>query len=118
MREIIQIQVGKCGNRIGNKYWSTICREHGIGRDGKYNGMYDLELEKIDVCFDQNDKLEFTPRAIIVDLEPVTEDMVKGSEYGKIFRQENFLTGQSSAGNNWAMVIRKCGFRTSPTQIG
>lgn len=104
MREIIQIQVGSCGNRIGNKYWATIFQEHGIDKNGQYVGMSDMELEKIDVCFDQNSKCEFTPRALMVDLEPTSEDVVRGSEFGKMFRQENFLTGQSGAGNNWAKV--------------
>ena len=104
MREIIQLQVGSCGNRIGSKYWATICQEHGIDKNGKYVGMSDLELEKIDVCFDENSKHEFIPRAIMIDLEPGVVDMVRGFEYGKMFRQENFLNGFSGAGNNWAKV--------------
>lgn len=37
-----------------------------------------------------------------MDLEPGTMDAVKSSTYGKIFRPDNFVFGQTGAGNNWA----------------
>ena len=33
-REIITIQVGQCGNQIGNEFWKQICSEHGISSEG------------------------------------------------------------------------------------
>ena len=36
MREIIQIQVGKGGNKIGTKFWERINSEHGIDNNGAY----------------------------------------------------------------------------------
>ena len=42
------------------------------------------------------------PRAILVDLEPGTMDSVKASNYGRLFKPDNFVFGQSGAGNNWA----------------
>lgn len=51
MREIVHIQVGQCGNQIGTKFWETICAEHKIGLDGKYQGNDDLDLQRIDVYF-------------------------------------------------------------------
>ena len=47
-----------------------------------------------------NDK--YVPRAVLVDLEPGTMDSVRGSPYGQLFRPDNFVYGQSGAGNNWA----------------
>ena len=41
-------------------------------------------------------------RAILVDLEPGTMDSVRSGPYGSIFRPDNFVFGQSGAGNNWA----------------
>lgn len=44
----------------------------------------------------------FVPRAVLVDLEPGTIDSVRASPMGQLFRPDNCVFGQSSAGNNWA----------------
>ena len=44
----------------------------------------------------------YVPRAVLTDLEPGTMDAVRGGPYGQIFRPDNFIYGQSGAGNNWA----------------
>src|SRR6266849_4517575 len=45
---------------------------------------------------------KFVPRAVLVDLEPGTMDSVRAGPFGQIFRPDNFVFGQSGAGNNWA----------------
>ena len=45
---------------------------------------------------------KYVPRAVLVDLEPGTMDSVRNGPYGQIFRPDNFVFGQSGAGNNWA----------------
>lgn len=42
------------------------------------------------------------PRAILMDLEPGTMDSVRSGGYGQVFRPDNFVFGQTGAGNNWA----------------
>ncbi|KAI4976324.1 hypothetical protein ZWY2020_049931 [Hordeum vulgare] len=37
-----------------------------------------------------------------MDLEPGNMDSVRSGPYGGIFRPENFVSGQSGDGNNWA----------------
>ena len=44
----------------------------------------------------------YVPRAVLVDLEPGTMDSVRSGPFGQIFRPDNFVFGQSGAGNNWA----------------
>lgn len=39
---------------------------------------------------------------MLVDLEPGTMDSVRSGPYGQLFRPDNFVFGQSGAGNNWA----------------
>jgi len=39
---------------------------------------------------------------VLVDLEPGTMDSVRSGPFGQIFRPDNFVFGQSGAGNNWA----------------
>jgi len=53
------------------------------------------------LCF-QASGGKWVPRAVLVDLEPGTMDAVKAGAYGDLFRPDNFVFGQSGAGNNWA----------------
>ncbi|KAJ3508869.1 hypothetical protein NM208_g15752 [Fusarium decemcellulare] len=45
---------------------------------------------------------KYVPRAVLVDLEPGVIDAVRAGPFGQLFRPDNFVFGQSSAGNNWA----------------
>ena len=45
---------------------------------------------------------KYVPRAVLVDLEPGTMDSVRAGPFGALFRPDNFVFGQSGAGNNWA----------------
>ena len=44
----------------------------------------------------------YVPRAVLMDLEPGTMDAVRAGPFGQVFRPDNFVFGQSGAGNNWA----------------
>merc|ERR1712063_117901 len=102
MREIVHIQGGQCGNQIGAKFWEVVCDEHGIGPDGSYEGESDLQLERINVYYNEATGGRYVPRAVLLDLEPGTMDSVRAGPYGGIFRPDNFVFGQTGAGNNWA----------------
>jgi tubulin beta len=102
MREIVHIQGGQCGNQIGAKFWEVISDEHGIDPTGTYHGDSDLQLERINVYFNEATGGRYVPRAILMDLEPGTMDSVRAGPYGQLFRPDNFVFGQTGAGNNWA----------------
>jgi len=102
MREIVHVQTGQCGNQIGNKFWETIIQEHGINNDGIYTGQNDQLLERINVYFNEAAGNKYVPRSVLVDLEPGTMDAIRGGPLGKLHRPDNFVFGQSGAGNNWA----------------
>nr|XP_060644254.1 tubulin beta-3 chain [Anolis sagrei ordinatus] len=102
MREIVHIQAGQCGNQIGAKFWEVISDEHGIDPSGNYVGDSDLQLERISVYYNEASSHKYVPRAILVDLEPGTMDSVRSGAFGHLFRPDNFIFGQSGAGNNWA----------------
>ena len=53
MREIVHIQAGQCGNQIGAKFWEVISDEHGVDPTGTYHGDSDLQLERINVYFNE-----------------------------------------------------------------
>merc|ERR1712000_705409 len=102
MREIVCVQGGQCGNQIGSKFWEVISDEHGVDPTGTYQGDSDLQLERINVYFNEATGGRYVPRAILVDLEPGTMDSVRAGPCGQIFRPDNFVFGQSGAANNWA----------------
>jgi len=102
MREIVHLQVGQCGNQIGSKFWQVISEEHGIDASGVYRGTDEQQLERINVYYNEATGGKYVPRAILVDLEPGTMDSVKAGPLGALFRPDNFVFGQSGAGNNWA----------------
>ncbi|KAI0220865.1 Tubulin beta chain (Beta tubulin) [Massospora cicadina] len=93
MREIVHIQTGQCGNQIGAKFWEVISNEHGINPTGIYEGKDDQQLERINVYYNEASDGRYVPRAVLVDLEPGTMDVI---------RARKPLWYHSGAGNNWA----------------
>ena len=84
------------------QFWEIISDEHGIDPTGTYSGDSDLQLERINVYYNEASGGKYVPRAVLVDLEPGTMDSVRSGPYGQVFRPDNFVFGQSGAGNNWA----------------
>jgi len=116
VREIIHVQVGQCGNQVGCAFWSAVTQEHNLDVKGmKWNqtqsadsdgdGLPD-ELEKIDVYFratsNERQTAKWVPRAVLVDLEPGTMDVIKAQPLGPAFKPDNLCFGNNGAGNNWA----------------
>ncbi|KAL9644395.1 hypothetical protein ABK040_013624 [Willaertia magna] len=101
-REIVHIQAGQCGNQIGAKFWEVISDEHGIDSTGKYIGQSDLQLERVNVYYNEATGGKYVPRAILMDLEPSSIDSVRGGPFGQIFGPDNFVFGERGASNNWA----------------
>uniref|UniRef100_A0A3B4YS15 Tubulin beta-4B chain n=1 Tax=Seriola lalandi dorsalis TaxID=1841481 RepID=A0A3B4YS15_SERLL len=91
MREIVHLQAGQCGNQIGAKFWEVISDEHGIDPSGTYHGDSDLQLERINVYYNEATGGKYVPRAVLVDLEPGTMDSVRSGPFGQVFRPDNFV---------------------------
>ena len=103
VREIVHLQVGQCGNQVGAKFWEVISDEHGVQPDGSFQPENEMQEERIEVYFNEAVGQSYVPRAILVDLEPGTLDSVRARPYGELFNPENFVFGQSGAGNNWCI---------------
>eukprot|EP01083_Nonionella_stella_P172747 593814_1 len=111
-REIIHIQIGQCGNLIGNSFWSSLLLEHKLGKDGVFTGDLNknnyrvaenlLRLDKIHVYFQETTTKRYVPRACCIDLDPSIVDNLRASPVGMLFKPDNVCFGMSSAGNNWA----------------
>uniref|UniRef100_A0A3Q3E0Y6 Tubulin/FtsZ GTPase domain-containing protein n=1 Tax=Labrus bergylta TaxID=56723 RepID=A0A3Q3E0Y6_9LABR len=53
MREIVHLQAGQCGNQIGAKFWEVISDEHGLDPTGTHHGDSDLQLDRINVYYNE-----------------------------------------------------------------
>ncbi|TMW68397.1 hypothetical protein Poli38472_005865 [Pythium oligandrum] len=102
MRELVHIQAGECGNQIGAKFWEVISDEHGVDPTGSYHGDSDLQLERINVYYNEASGGRYVPRAILMDLDPGTMDSVRTGPYGQLFHPDNFVFGHAGPRNNWA----------------
>lgn len=101
-RGIVSLQAGQCGNQMGISFWETISAEHGIDASGKYVGNEETLLERAGVYYSQASEGRYVPRAVMLDLEPGVIENIKGGKMGTLFRPDNFIHGNSGAGNNWA----------------
>lgn len=102
MREIVHVQAGQGGNQIGSKFWEYISDEHGIDPQGSFRGESDLQLERLNVYFNEGQRGKFVPRAVLMDLEPAVLDSIRARPFGQLFRPDNLVFGRTSASNNWA----------------
>ncbi|XP_065769319.1 tubulin beta-4B chain-like [Muntiacus reevesi] len=75
------------------QFWEVISDEHGIDPTGSYHGDSDLQLERINVYYNEAAGNKYVPRAILVDLEPGTMDSVRSGPFGQIFRPDSFVFG-------------------------
>ena len=84
------------------QFWEVISGEHGINPNGLYEGgdaVSDEKLDRVEVYFNEGQARNYVPRAVLVDLEPGTMDSIKAGPFGQVFRPDNFVFGQSGAGN-------------------
>ncbi|XP_032740131.1 tubulin beta-4B chain-like, partial [Rattus rattus] len=103
------------------QFWEVISDEHGIDPTGSYHGDSDLQLERINVYYNEAAGNKYVPRAILVDLEPGTMDSVRSGPFGQIFRPDNFVFGMSSCSRRAAQLTHSlpssCGLYSSVCSI-
>ena len=103
-REIITIQVGQCGNQIGNEFWKQLCSEHGISSEGIVDEKAINGDDRKDVFFYQADDDHYIPRSVLIDLEPRVINSIQTSDFKHFYNPENVFISKegSGAGNCWA----------------
>lgn len=113
-RELITLQLGQCGNQIGDQFWQQLCLEHGIAQDGTLqpeattsnngNATATPIGDRKDVFFYQSDDTRYIPRSVLIDLEPRVINSILTGSHAKMFNPENIYISPdgSGAGNNWS----------------
>ena len=101
MREIVHIQGGQCGNQIGAKFWEVISDEHGIDPTGTYHGDSDLQLERINVYYNEATGGRYVPRAHQMHqlLKPH-----QNKRKGNVVRATTNITKQKSRAQNESKI--------------
>ncbi|CAO3665699.1 unnamed protein product [Rhizopus microsporus] len=100
---------------IGQEFWEAVSKEHIISGEGNYYGSNSLQLERIDVFYNENFTKKYTPKSIVccsfipsltvffyyriilVDLEPATLSNVRSSAYSRLLRSSSFINAQPGA---------------------
>ena len=72
-----------------------IADEHGIDPTGTYHGDSDLQLERINVYFNEVTGGKYVPRAVLVDLEPGTMDSVRSGPFGQVIQLDFIIVIQN-----------------------
>lgn len=104
MREIVSIHVGQCGNQIADRYWRLILREHGLTESGvpKDGSNAAASNSNTEVFFHRIRDGKYTPRAILVDLEPGVIHRIESGEMSQLFDEGSIIRKIPGAANNWA----------------
>ena len=102
MREVVQVNFGQWGNKVGDSFWQTIGQEHSVGLDGCYFGQHDDELLNIGVHYNQIEDNKFVPRCVFTDLDPRSNDAVLSGSTGGLYSLDSFVSGVGGTNGNWA----------------
>merc|ERR1712107_896463 len=113
MREIVHLQAGQCGNQIGAKFWEIISDEHGIDPTGAYTGTSDLQMERIEVYYNEAQGLSpeakghYTEGAELVDsVLDVVRKEAEGCDCLQGFQLTHSLGGGTGSGMGTLLISK------------
>ena len=112
MREIIQIQIGQCGNQVGYKFWEKISKEHYLQSDGTLSDLHRISnysTQKLEVFFREGKQGKYKARNVLTDIDSESLDYVQSLGYAQLFDVDNYIFGEQSNGSNWAKVYHDHG---------
>lgn len=95
MKEVICINIGQAGIRIGNAFWEQIALEHGIQPNGvklntgDHNGLSSF--------FFESGEEKVVPRCVSVDLENDAANEIRRSPYRELFQPDSLICGKEAA---------------------
>ncbi|XP_076001479.1 tubulin delta chain [Genypterus blacodes] len=96
---IVTVQLGQCGNQVGEELFDIMCRDAQDGQRRSYNAA---STEKF---FHQNTHGELEARAVLIDMEPkvINHSMTKAAKSGRWkYGDSSYFCQKQGSGNNWA----------------
>ncbi|CAH1397821.1 unnamed protein product [Nezara viridula] len=114
MSEFIVIQVGQCGNQIGNAFWPLVLYEHGICvdklvkpslkavQDEAFHSFFDSPSYKKCHNIEDLKRCKVKARAILIDMETSVVERFHNCRLRDLFDRTYSITDSPGSGNNWA----------------
>jgi len=102
VREVITLNVGGAGCRIGTACTKQYAAEHGIDNRGKLTDSSDRDNEYMKTFFEETRSGQYIPRQVSVDLEPSAIDAMRTGSLAEVFHPEFLLSGKEDAATNFA----------------
>jgi len=88
--------VGQCGIQMGQSIWEQYCAEHGVTERGTVANIDDAG--NIECFFEETRRGRYTPRNLMIDLEPNVIDDVKTSRLAGLFHPDFLLSRNHGSG--------------------
>eukprot|EP00768_Dysnectes_brevis_P000064 gnl/Dysnectes_brevis/10155_a19703_184.p1 GENE.gnl/Dysnectes_brevis/10155_a19703_184~~gnl/Dysnectes_brevis/10155_a19703_184.p1 ORF type:complete len:444 (-),score=72.10 gnl/Dysnectes_brevis/10155_a19703_184:32-1363(-) len=101
--EYISLHIGHAGANIGLSSWDILSREHGINSDGQTETPTEIESHKRSTFFYELERNIWRPRAVFVDLEPLSCSSTD------LFDSEDIVVGKEDTGGCWARSYYQVG---------
>ncbi|XP_030235863.1 tubulin delta chain isoform X1 [Gadus morhua] len=96
---IVTVQLGQCGNQVGQELFDVICKD---ARDGQKRGYSDASTARF---FHETTTGDLTSRAVLIDMEPkvINHSMSKAAKSGRWrYGEKSHFSQKQGSGNNWA----------------
>ena len=99
MSEIVQLQIGQAGNRIGTAFTRLIREEHGVDSSGHLVDSSPERTYGLHRFFQETSEYLYQPRSLLIDLEPSSLDCIRGSTEGRLYSPDQYLFDQVGSRN-------------------
>jgi len=99
-REVISMHVGQAGVQMAAPIWTLYCAEQRLEKDG--TPLVSDHHAHNSAFFIESCKERFCPRALLIDLEPLTIDSIKNGEQKGLYNPMFLCAGKEDAANNFA----------------
>ncbi|KAL0238745.1 hypothetical protein PCE1_004437 [Barthelona sp. PCE] len=95
MSELISIHIGGAGVRTGTACWDLFCLEHGIQQDGYMHPdkKDNTDYEALSSHFSSSPDGKHNPRAVFIDLDPETIDILRCNPSRHLFHNDQLISG-------------------------
>lgn len=141
MREVISLHLGQAGVQLGTTCWELYCQEHGLDAagdplnlpsseslsstsprtkkvqefgDGKRSTTF---TEGFNSFFQEMSAGNYSPLAMLIDLEPSVVDQVRTGQFRKLYSPCNLVTGTEDAANNYGRGACSVGKKMLPVAM-
>ncbi|KAM4627366.1 tubulin delta chain [Polymixia lowei] len=96
---IVTVQLGQCGNQVGQELFDVICNDAHEGQRRLYNESSNERF------FHETAHGDLVARAVLIDMEPkvINHSMAKAAKSGRWrYGEKSSFSQKQGSGNNWA----------------